>query len=132
MDFLGINIIDLLGGVTVIVTTVLGYVIKKYVIPWLRVETRRRYAEYLAHLADEFTDDMVINHPNTWWEEVDKAVDFVMERLGIAKETGKRLSNEVIAKRVVTASLSRKIDSGAVTSENVAKAKIILNGGTNA
>ena len=73
---------------------------KKYLVPWLQVERRRRYAEYIAVMADEITDDLIQRYPdNSWMKKLDEAVDKLIAICGIDPE---------IARRAVSAALSRK------------------------
>ena len=76
------------------------FVGKNYLLPFLRIESRRRYAHWIAHLADEITDDLVARYPdNAWLKFVDDSIDKLMEVCGIEHE---------VAERAVSSALSRK------------------------
>lgn len=85
-----------LGLLIVIIMWVVG----KYLAPYLKTEKRLKYAEWIAKIADEVTDDLLGRYPtNTWAKFFDDAVDKVMEICGIKKE---------VASRAATAALKRK------------------------
>ena len=79
---------------------IVAWVTKKYLIPFLITETRRRMAAYILLIADEVTDYFVSRYPDqkvlAW---VDQAVDKIMEITGVKKE---------IALRAIQASINRK------------------------
>lgn len=98
--FVSDNLLALAGGVWALAGIIISYVGKKYLIPLLRVEKRRRYAGWIAAIADELTDDLVARYPGKKWiEELDKAVDKIIEICGINKE---------VAERAIRAAASRK------------------------
>ncbi|MEE8417443.1 MAG: hypothetical protein V3S06_02155, partial [candidate division Zixibacteria bacterium] len=57
-DFVAGNIINLAGGLGAIGMIVITWATKKYLVPFLKVEGRRRYATYIAAIADEVTDEL--------------------------------------------------------------------------
>ncbi len=100
LDFIINNLITLAGGVSTIFMALVIWFAKKYLAPYLKVESRRRYAEYIAVMADEITDDLVRRYPdNGWMKRLDEAIDKLIEVCGIDSE---------VAKRAVSAALSRK------------------------
>ena len=100
LDFLVNNVINLAGGVGAVFMALLVWLVKKYLVPFLDIEQHRRYAEYIATIADEVTDDLVRKYPdNKWLQYIDEAVDRVMEVCNIESE---------IARRAVSAALARK------------------------
>ena len=90
-------ILSAFGGLMLLGVT---WVSKKYLIPLLATERKRRMAKYILLIADEVTDYFVSRYPDqkvlTW---IDQAVDKIMEITGIEKE---------VAVRALQASLSRK------------------------
>jgi hypothetical protein len=89
--------LGLLGSIALVAAT---YVAKKYVIPFLQVGKRQRYARFIATIADEVTDDLRHSYPNQEWpKHLDQAVDRLMEICGVTEE---------IARRAVGASAARK------------------------
>ena len=99
-DFVSRNLLDLAGGVWAAIGFVIAYLAKKYLVPLLKIERHRRYARWIAAIADELTDDLRIKYPgNDWIKKLDEAVDRIMEICGIEKE---------IAARAIQAAVSRK------------------------
>jgi len=89
--------LGLLGSVaTVVVSRLAG----KYIIPFLSVGRRQRYASLIATLADEITDEFCLKYPKKeWLHHVDEGVDKLISILGISDD---------IARRALQASLARK------------------------
>jgi len=99
-EFLTGNFINLLGGAGALVMVIAAWAAKKYLIPFLAVESRRRYAEYIAAIADEVTDELRMKYPDKPWATyLDEAVDKIIKICNI---------NSEIARRAATASISRK------------------------
>ncbi len=99
-SFVGNNILDLAGGVWGALGVITAYLTKKYLVPLMQVEKRRRYATWIAAIADEVTDDLRARYPgHSWLERLDEAVDRVIVICGIEPD---------IAGRAVRASVSRK------------------------
>lgn len=98
--FMGDNIISLVGGVWALIGLVVTYLAKNYLVPLVQVEKHRRYARWVAAIADEVTDDLVARYPNkAWLGKLDAAVDQIMEICGI---------DEDVARRAIRASSTRK------------------------
>jgi hypothetical protein len=94
------SIIALLGGGGAIFSALVVWLARQYLVPYLAVEKRRRYAEYIALIADEVTDDLIRKYPESdWMKRLDEAVDKIMEICGIEDE---------IARRAASAAISRK------------------------
>ena len=73
---------------------------KNYLLPFLRMEKRRRYALWIAHLADEISDDLLVRYPdNRWLKFVDESVDKLMEICGIDQEVAGRAINSALRRR---------------------------------
>jgi len=88
------------GGFGTIFLALVVWFARKYLVPFLQVENRRRYARYIAAIADEVTDDLVLKYPDrTWIKNIDEAVDKIISICNIDTE---------IARRAVSAALSRK------------------------
>ena len=91
------SIVSLLGSLGLVMAS---YVAKKYVIPFLSVGQRQKYAEYLAAIADDVTDELRAKYPDKeWLAHLDEAVDRLIEICGVSRD---------IARRVVMASVARK------------------------
>jgi hypothetical protein len=88
------------GGIWVVLSIVVVWMTKKHLVPLLAIERHRRYAEWIARIADEVTDDLVQKYPNERWAKfLDNAVDKVMEITGISKETARRAVTSAIARK---------------------------------
>ncbi|MEW5994390.1 MAG: hypothetical protein AB1744_08335 [Candidatus Zixiibacteriota bacterium] len=89
--------ISVLGSVALVVA---GHIANKYVIPFLKVGKRQKYAEYIARIADEVTDDIRSKYPQRQWlKHLDEAVDQLIMICGVTPE---------IARRAVRAAAARK------------------------
>lgn len=83
-----------------IVMIVLGWLTKKYILPFLNTALKKQMAEYVLLIADEATDQLVAKYPkNEAVKFADKAVDKIMDVCGVKKE---------VALRAVEASFGRK------------------------
>ena len=100
LEFIADNIINLAGGVGALFMVILAYLARTYLVPFLKLEHRRRYAVYIATIADEVTDDLVRRYPDRHWlKYLDQAVDKIIEICNIDRD---------IAERAASAALSRK------------------------
>lgn len=99
-DFIVNNFLTIVGGTGTVLLAVIGWVTKKYLVPYLKVESRRKYAKYIALIADEITDELRAKYPNqSWAKYIDEAVDKIIKICGIDTE---------IARRAVMAAINRK------------------------
>lgn len=100
LDTLFNNLVGIFGGIGAILMAVAVWLARKYLVPYLAVERHRRYAEYIALIADDVTDDLIARYPdNAWLKRLDEAVDKVIEICGIEDE---------VAQRAVSAAITRK------------------------
>ena len=100
LDFFSKHLLDLAGGIWAAVAFVIAFLAKRYLVPLVQVEKHRRYACWIAAIADELTDDLKARYPDRRWvEKLDEAVDRMIEICGIEKE---------IAKRALSAAAARK------------------------
>ncbi len=94
------SVVGWTGMVGSVILMVVGYLGRKYLIPYLLVAKRREYAIWIAAIADELTDDLKARYPNNGWvNNLDAAIDKLMDICDISK---------VIAKRAVNAAVARK------------------------
>ncbi len=78
----------------------LGWVVKKYLVPYLNTEQRKKMAEYILLIADEVTDEMAAKYPkNEMVKWLDQAVDKISKITGVSEE---------VAARAIQAALARK------------------------
>ena len=95
-----INIFSFENAILAILSMVVVFIGKKYLLPFLKVEKRRRYAKWIAHLADEITDDLLARYPdNRWMKFVDESVDKLMEVCGIDKDVAGRAVNSALHRK---------------------------------
>jgi len=100
IDFVGKNLPDLAGAIWTAVGVGVAYLAKRYLAPLLQVEKRRKYAEWIAVIADELVNDLKGRYPEkAWLEELDRAIDQLIEICGIERD---------IAERAIRASAARK------------------------
>ena len=77
-----------------------GYIAQRFLIPFLNVGRRQKYAQYIAAIADELTDALRARHPEKeWLAHLDEAVDTLAAICGVSIE---------IARRAIKASAARK------------------------
>ena len=87
----------LLGSLGLMLAT---YLAQRYVIPFLKVGKRERYAQFIATIADEVTDALRSKYPDKeWLKHLDEAIDSLIAICGVSRE---------IAERAVSAAASRK------------------------
>ena len=98
MDFVTDGgILNILGSVGLLFA---GFIARRYIIPFLQVGKRQRYAELIAHLADEITDELRLKYPNRdWMKHLDEGVDRLIALLGIAPEIARRAINAATARK---------------------------------
>ncbi len=100
LSFLSSNIGAVLGGIGSAVIAIAGWVGARYFAPFLQIGKRKQYAQWIAVIADEITDELVQKYPNKkWLERLDEAVDKLIEVCGIGKD---------ISGRAVRAAIGRK------------------------
>ena len=100
MELLLGNPTSLLGILGTVGLTLAGYLARKYVIPFLQVGKRQKYAQYIAAIADELTDELRVKYPGSdWLVHLDEAVDTLIEICGVTQE---------IARRALQAAAARK------------------------
>lgn len=91
------SLLEILGPIAL---ALVGFLAKQYLIPYLQIGRRKRYAEFIARIADEVTDELRIRHPQSkWLKHLDEAVDTLIEIAAISPD---------IARRAVNASAARK------------------------
>jgi hypothetical protein len=89
--------LSLLATVALVAVT---YIANRYVIPFLKVGKRQRYARLVATIADEVTDDLRNRYPDEeWLKRLDEAVDRLSDICEVSSE---------IAQRAVRAAAARK------------------------
>lgn len=78
----------------------LGYVIKKEVLPLLKVKRNREMASHILIIADDVTDYFRLKFPNAHWSVwLDKAVDRIIESTGVGRNVAGRAAKASIARK---------------------------------
>ena len=94
------NAASWLGIMAALGMTLAGYLAKQYLVPFLKIGQRHKFAQYIAIIADEVTDELRARYPDKkWLAHLDEAVDRLAAICGISLE---------IAGRAVKASAARK------------------------
>ena len=89
--------VGLLGSMALMVV---GHVGRKYLLPFLSVGKRQRYAGFVAQIADEITDDLRQKYPDREWTEwLDEAVDLLVDICDVGPD---------VARRAISAAMARK------------------------
>ncbi len=80
--------------------TLATYLSNRYIIPFLSVGKRQRYAQYIGAIADELTDELRTKYPERdWLKHLDEAIDSLISICGISND---------VAQRAVKAAAARK------------------------
>ncbi len=100
LDFVANNIGSILGGIGSAAVATASWIGAKYLAPFLKIGKRKQFAQWIAVIADEITDELTLKYPDKkWLERLDEAVDKLAEVCGVGKD---------ISGRAVRAALSRK------------------------
>jgi hypothetical protein len=79
---------------------IVGWGIKRYLIPFLDTEIKRKMAEYVLLIADEVTDQLVAKYPqNELLKLLDQAVDKIMDITGVTREVAIRAAQAALARK---------------------------------
>ena len=80
--------LGLLGSIGLTLAT---YLANRYIIPFLSIGKRQRYAQYIAAIADELTDGLRGKYPESeWLAHLDEAVDGLIAICNITPEIARR------------------------------------------
>ena len=89
--------IGLLGSMALMVV---GHVGRKYLLPFLSIGKRQRYAGFVAMIADEITDDLRAKYPDREWTEwLDEAVDLVVDICEVGPDVARRAISAAVARK---------------------------------
>ena len=96
-DWVTANTFQTLGAILLLLS---GWAVKKYLIPFLDTELKKKMAEYVLLIADEVTDQLVAKYPqNELFRWLDQAVDKIMEITGVSKEVATRAAQAALARK---------------------------------
>lgn len=87
-----------------------GWAVKKWLIPFLSTEARKKVAEYVLVIADEVTDWLVAKYPEQdFYDYLDKAVDKIMEVCGVSRPVAERAAAAALGRKRIVNSPSAKM-----------------------
>ncbi len=96
-DWVTSNTFQALGAILLLL---LGWAVKRYLIPFLDTELKKKMAEYVLFIADEVTDQLVAKYPqNELVRWLDEAVDKIMEITGVSKEVATRAAQSALVRK---------------------------------
>jgi hypothetical protein len=96
-DWITTNTFHTLGALLLLF---IAWGVKRYLIPFLDTEQKRKVAEYVLLIADEVTDQLVAKYPqNELLRWLDQAVDKIMEITGVSKEVATRAAQAALARK---------------------------------
>jgi hypothetical protein len=91
------NTLEALGAILLLL---LGWVVKRYLLPFLDTELKKKVAEYVLLIADEVTDQLAAKYPkNELLKWLDQAVDKIMEITGVSEEVATRAAQAALARK---------------------------------
>ena len=94
------NTFNALGAILLLL---LGWAVKKYLVPFLDTELKKKMAEYILLIADEVTDQLVTKYPqNELLRWLDQAVEKIMEITGVSREVATRAAQAALARKGLT------------------------------
>lgn len=89
-----------LAAVGTILMIYLGYLIKKEIIPFLKLKRNREIAGHILVIADDVTDYFRLKFPSAHWSVwLDRAVDKIIEVTGVGKNAAERAAKAAIARK---------------------------------
>ena len=89
-----------LSGIGTLVTLIVAWLAKEYLLPLLSTERRKKMASYILLIADEVTDYFRLKYPEVKWTEwLDQAIEKIMEITGAPKEVAARAAQAAIARK---------------------------------
>ncbi|MEE9553977.1 MAG: hypothetical protein V3W18_06730 [candidate division Zixibacteria bacterium] len=78
----------------------LGYVVKKELIPFLKVRRNKEMAQHVLLIADDVTDYFRLKFPQAHWSVwLDRAVDRIIDITGIGKDGARRAAQASMARK---------------------------------
>jgi hypothetical protein len=89
-----------LAAVGTILMIYLGYIIKKEIIPLLKLKRNREIAGYILVIADDVTDYFRLKFPSAHWSVwLDRAVDKIIEITGVGRNAAERVARAAVARK---------------------------------
>jgi hypothetical protein len=89
-----------LSGIGTLVTLIVAWLAKEYLLALLSTERRKKMASYILLIADEVTDYFRLKYPEVKWTEwLDQAIEKIIEITGAPKEVAARAAQAAIARK---------------------------------
>ena len=89
-----------LAAVGTILMIYLGYLIKKEIIPFLKLRRNREIAGYILLIADDVTDYFRLKFPSAHWSVwLDRAVDKITEITGVGRNAAERAAKAAMVRK---------------------------------
>jgi len=83
---------------------ILGWVVQKYLVPYLSTDKKKKLAEHIFLIADDVTDFFLLKYPTSNWTEwIDQAVEQVIQITGVDREVAVRAAKAAIARKQMRA-----------------------------
>lgn len=93
----GPSLLEILGTIGL---TLAGFIAQKFVVPFLSVGKREKYARFIATIANEVIDDLKARYPEKkWLEHLDEAVQTLAEICGVSPDIARRAINAAAGRR---------------------------------
>ena len=92
--------IGLLAGFLTAAMALIVWLAKAYLVPFLATGRAKNYAEWVARIADDVTDDLIKKYPGSRITSfLNDAVDEVMKICNIQKATAQRAVNAAVQRK---------------------------------
>ncbi len=89
-----------LAAVGTILMIYLGYLIKKEIIPFLKLKRNREIASHILLIADDVTDYFRLKFPSAHWSVwLDRAVDKIIEITGVGRNAAERAAKAAVVRK---------------------------------
>lgn len=89
-----------LAAVGTILMIYLGYLIKKEIIPFLKLKANREIASHILVIADDVTDYFRLKFPSAHWSVwLDRAVDKIIEITGVGRNAAERAAKAAMVRK---------------------------------
>jgi len=81
----------------------LGWMVKKYLLPLLDSETKKKVAEHVLLIADEVTDWLIQMYPDQKpYKYLDQLIDKIMDICGVSRAVAERAAKAALKRKGVS------------------------------
>jgi hypothetical protein len=92
-----------LAAVGAVLMFYLGYIVKKEILPLLKIKRNRELASHILIIADDVTDYFRLKFPGVHWSVwLDKAVDRIIEITGVGRDAAGRAARASVARKEIS------------------------------